>query len=276
LCWPIRPPSSDHSLSLLRTARREVGPAARLQHHPQPPVGAVDRVAQHPLARHAGIEGAGDHRARDLGLGQERDVLGDLGRAAPLQVLGPRLGQVEPAVDQGVPPAAGVGQEHADLAVLDPPRRAAVLPRHPGRVLALLQEAGLVHDQHGARRAEALDHIVAAQVTRRLLVPERVREHPLRAPGPRIPEVLGELPAVLALDRTEQPLEVAPGLAAGLGADEQPPEPGQQLVQLRPPAALVQRGTHPRAPCQEGPVYAYRPDNLNCRIRAYPSRRRVP
>jgi hypothetical protein len=70
---------------------QEVGSAARLQHHPQPSVGPVHLVAQHPLAGHAGIQGAGDHRARDLGLGPERDVLGDLGRATTLAVLGPGL-----------------------------------------------------------------------------------------------------------------------------------------------------------------------------------------
>jgi hypothetical protein len=63
-----------------------------------------------------------------------------------------------------MPFAAGVGQEHADLDVLDPPCGAAVLPRHAGRVPALLDEAGLVHDQHGTLRAQVLDCVVAAEV----------------------------------------------------------------------------------------------------------------
>jgi hypothetical protein len=51
-----------------------------------------------------GVERAGDHLARDLRLGPERHVLGDLGGAAPPGVGGPALGQVEPAVDQRVAP----------------------------------------------------------------------------------------------------------------------------------------------------------------------------
>ena len=174
------------------------------------------------------------------------DVLGDLGRAAALRVAGPSLGQVEPAVDQGVPLAAAVGQEDPDLAVLDPPRGAAVLPGDAGRVPAFLHKAGLVHDQDGALGAEALDGVVAAQVAGGLLVPQHVAEHPLGAPGPGVAEVLGQLPAVLALHRAEQALEVAPGLLARLGADEQPAEPGQQLLQLRPPATHLQRRRHAR------------------------------
>ena len=46
----------------------------------------------------------------------------------------------------------GVGQEHAQLAVLDPPGGARVLPLHPGRPGPLLQEPGLVDHQHAVRR----------------------------------------------------------------------------------------------------------------------------
>ena len=69
-------------------------------------------------------------RARSR-LGQERDLVRDLGRAPPLGVAGPGLRQVQPAVDQGVPPAAAVGQEDPDLTVLDLAQGAAVLPRTP-------------------------------------------------------------------------------------------------------------------------------------------------
>ena len=44
----------------------------------------------------------------------------------------------------------GIGQEHAQLAVLHPPGRARVLPLHPGRPGALLDEPGLVDHQHAA------------------------------------------------------------------------------------------------------------------------------
>jgi hypothetical protein len=61
----------------------QVGLAARLRHHPQPPVGAVDRVAQDPVAWHVGAERSRDHLvARDPGLGPEGHALRALGRAA--------------------------------------------------------------------------------------------------------------------------------------------------------------------------------------------------
>src|SRR3954449_9245637 len=104
------------------------------------------------------------------------------------------LRQVEPAVDQRVPPAAAVGQEHADLTVLDLAQRAAVLPRHAGRVAALLHEAALVDDQHRVLGAQAPDRVLAAEVAGRLLVPQHVAEHPLRAPRPRVADRLRELP----------------------------------------------------------------------------------
>src|SRR5215218_872561 len=66
-------------------------------------------------------------------------------------VLGPGFRQVQLPVDQSLPEAAGIGQKHADLTVFDPPRRAGILPRDPDRVLALLQEPGLVDHQHAVR-----------------------------------------------------------------------------------------------------------------------------
>jgi hypothetical protein len=50
-----------------------------------------------------------------------------------------------------MPASAGTGQEGADLAVLDPAGGAEVLPLHPRRHPAFLQEPGVVHDQHPAR-----------------------------------------------------------------------------------------------------------------------------
>jgi len=73
---------------------------------------------------------------------------GDAGLVAAWPILGPALGQVQLPVDESVPVSAGVGQEHADLTVLDPPGRARVLPLDPGRLGALLEEPGLIHDQH--------------------------------------------------------------------------------------------------------------------------------
>jgi hypothetical protein len=133
------------------------GLPAPLELPAEPAVRAVDLVAQHPGAGQARIQRPTDHPRREHRLGGEGDLLRD-GRLGPLGlVLAPPLpGKVEFAVDQRVALAAGVGEEDADPGILDPARGAAVLPRHPGRVLALLQEPGLVHDEHPIRRAEML------------------------------------------------------------------------------------------------------------------------
>jgi len=77
----------------------------------------------------------------------------DLGQA--IRVARPVLGQVEPAVDEGVTLGGGVGGEDADLAVGDLARRAGVLEPNAARRLALLEKAGLVDDQRGVGLAQA-------------------------------------------------------------------------------------------------------------------------
>jgi hypothetical protein len=134
-----------------------------------------------------------------------------------------------------MPFVAGIGQEHADLAVLDAPRRAAVLARHAGRLHALLQKPGLVDDQHRILSGQMLDGVVAAEVARGILVPLHMREHPLRAPWPGIAEMFGQLPAVLTLDRAQQAFEIEPDLPTRLNAPEQLAQPRMQPTQLRPP-----------------------------------------
>jgi hypothetical protein len=103
-----------------------------LEIEPQAAIGAIDLIAQNPGERHAGGDRPGDHAARQLGLGGERHRLGNTGRLAPGGVLGPLLRKVEFAIDQRMPLAAGISQEHADLAILDAPCRAAVLARYTG------------------------------------------------------------------------------------------------------------------------------------------------
>jgi hypothetical protein len=73
------------------------------------------------------LAGGGDHVVGQLRAGGELDGGGDTGLFPALGVTGPGLGQVDPAVDQGVSVFTGVGQEDADLGVLDPSRGAGVL-----------------------------------------------------------------------------------------------------------------------------------------------------
>jgi hypothetical protein len=134
---------------------------ALLQPAPQPAIATVDLIGGHPAARHASVQGPLQHHPSKLRLGVKLHVFGDASHPAALPVSGPALGQVQLPIDQGMPAGAGVGQEHPDLAVLDPPGRARVLALHPGGLAALLEEPGLIHHQHRLRVAQVLGHIAA-------------------------------------------------------------------------------------------------------------------
>src|SRR3954467_73705 len=101
-----------------------------------------------------------------------------------------------------------------------------------------------------SRFGQRLEHVRSTEVARPLLVPLHVREHPLRAPRPGVANMLGRLPAVLAFHRTQQALEIEPGLPTRLGAREQLAQATLQLAQLRPPIknahyAHALSGCHP-------------------------------
>src|SRR3954447_22247744 len=249
-------PVIEHRPQLLVTADGEHERALLLlEIDPQAAIGAIDLVAQNPGERYVGGNRPGDHAARQLGLGGEPHLLANAGRLTPGAVLGPLLRKVQLAVDQRMPVAAGISQEHADLAVLDAPRRAAVLARHAGRLRPLLQKASLVDDQYRLPIGQGLDHVPSTQVARRRLGPLHVREHPLRAPWSGVAEMLGQLPAILAFHRTQQALKIETGLPPRLGADEQLAQASLQPTQLRPP--LKNTGyTHAPSRCDPTQILA--------------------
>jgi predicted nucleic acid-binding protein len=92
-----------------------------------------------------------------------------------------------------------VGQEHPEVAVLDPPGPAAVLPLHPDRLRPLLEEAGLVDDQHAVRIAELIDHVRSEIIAYGVRIPPRGVQQTLDSLRTGLAEVLGQLPPVLPL-----------------------------------------------------------------------------
>ena len=108
-------------------------------------IGAVDLVAGHPRCGRVGLDRAADQHFGQGGFGRETpSISGDSSLLAAVSILGPRLGQVQGAVDQRVSTRRRVGQIDRDLGVLDPPGGAAVPALHPHRRGALLDVAGLV------------------------------------------------------------------------------------------------------------------------------------
>src|SRR3954454_14197311 len=107
--------------------REHIRPLLLLQPQPQSAVIAVDLVAGHPGERNPRGDRALDHELGQLRLGHERPLRRHADRVTALPIVGPGLGQVEFPVDQSVTLAAAIAQEHPDLAIPNPPRRAGVL-----------------------------------------------------------------------------------------------------------------------------------------------------
>ena len=133
----------------------------------------------------------------------------------------------------------GIGQEDPDLGVLDPPGGAGVLAGDAGGMGPLLEEAGLVEDQHGVGVAEGLDDVGPEVVADRVGVPFGAAHQVLDAVGGGVADLLGELPGVLALDRPEQAGEIGAGAVPGLAAREPRPDPASDRVEFTSPITNV-------------------------------------
>jgi hypothetical protein len=113
-------------------------------------------------------------------------------------------------VDQRSPVRGDVGQEHAQLAILDPPGGAGVLPLYARGLGSLLEEPGLVGDHHSRRVAELVEHIAAQVIAHLGGVPPVEVQQPLHAVRAQLTGLLGDRPGVLALRAREQPEQIQP------------------------------------------------------------------
>ncbi len=182
-------------------------------------VPAVDRVPHHPACRHPGAKCPRQELARQLAFGREAHPPRDMRLLATLAIAHPLVGQIQGPVDEGGATLGGVEQEDPDLLVLSATRGPAVLARHAARLGPLLDEPRLVDDQHPAALVgQVLQDVGAQLVAHRLRVPVGGIQEALHALGPAFPQRLGQLPAILALDMSEQPFQIAPGPLACLTA----------------------------------------------------------
>jgi hypothetical protein len=93
-----------------------------LEARPQAGVDAVGLIPGDEIRVHARVERGLDHVGGQLGLGRERDFLGNSGALAPARIIGPYFRQVEADIDRGMPGGGGEGEVDGQLAVLDPAR----------------------------------------------------------------------------------------------------------------------------------------------------------
>ena len=91
-----------------------------------------------------------------------------------------------------------------------------------------------------------LDHVGAHVIAQRIGVPAGGGQQPLHPIRGRLPGVLGQLPAILALDLTEQPAQEPGDPPADLRAGKPWADPLAQPLELRrPPLDLGQHALRP-------------------------------
>ena len=137
---------------------------------------AVALVGEHGPAWQVGLDRASQHRERELRFGLEDDVVGDTSLGTARRVVGPAGGQIQLEVDRDVILRRRDREADADLAVGDLAGRACVLPLHADRVLALLEEAGVVDDPRPRDRCarHRRERVARRRQPDRVVVPRRV------------------------------------------------------------------------------------------------------
>jgi hypothetical protein len=138
-----------------------------------------------------------------------------------------------------VPERGGVGEVDGDLTVLDASGGAGVLALHANGVRALLQVAGLVHDQHRVLVVQVLDDEAADVVANRVCIPSGPRQQVLQTVRARVPGMLGESPTVLARQVRQQPQHERPYPVPGFHPTEPSRDATHQDLERFLPAARI-------------------------------------
>src|SRR6266571_7704542 len=150
------------------------------------------------------------------------------------------LRHVQFTVDQdAVARPIGVGEERADLAVVDASQRSRVLPLDTGGFPALLRETRRVRDQYPAWISETLHRVVTDEITQPIGVPRREVQEPLERLRLMQAGILGDRPPVLALQRSKQAPQIPHSMGAGIRPIEQSPGPRTDIFKLRIPCGKI-------------------------------------
>ena len=136
----------------------------------KPLIDAVAGVGQHAVLRSTLIEQRLQLLQRDLVLGGELNLGRNASLVAPLGILGPVLGQVQPPGYRQTRLIVGHRDADRHLAVVLLAQHPAILARHTDRVPALLREARVVDDPVAAAGPVHLRHHPLCNPAQQLLV----------------------------------------------------------------------------------------------------------
>jgi len=133
---------------------------------------AVGRVGKDRRRRHLPAGRLLAEVGGERGLRLEADPVGDLRLLPPLAVVAPLLGQVEAPAERQRAPLTNRVHAHRDLAVADLAERARVLPLHSRRVLAVLDDPGVI--DHPRQHADLGRHPLGTATHEHHRIPGRV------------------------------------------------------------------------------------------------------
>src|SRR6185295_17210288 len=114
--------------------------------------------------------------------------------------------------------STGLAQKYPNLAILHPTCRATILAGHPSRLLPFFEKPGLIEDQHRLRIAALLDQIGTQLIPDGLGIPYGTPQQMLHTIGRRIAVDFRQLPAIFALHRAEQAVDIGPGAVTSFTA----------------------------------------------------------
>src|ERR1035437_3763034 len=194
--------------ALIRSHRQHIRHLPSLQEPAQFAIVAVHLVGGNPSRSGARIQCPPDHAPRQLRLGGKLHRLRNPGLPAAFSILSPLLRNVKLPVHQRRAFVRAIAKKYADLAVLDAPRRAAILTLHTRRMLTLLQKTRLIDDEYRLPTVQFFHSIPAYPVARLFCIPARSVEKMLDRIRRRFAHPLGQLPAVLALTAAQQALQI--------------------------------------------------------------------
>jgi hypothetical protein len=112
----------------------------------------IDRISDHPLKGQTRLLGTGEHLDGQFGFGLKGEGIGDVSGAAPGQVSAPLFGKVQFAIDEGMASLGDIGEEDADLTILDGSTGTAILRRDASGVAATFGAAALIGSKNGENR----------------------------------------------------------------------------------------------------------------------------
>jgi hypothetical protein len=175
------PPADHQREPQVRTDADDKARVLALQARAEPPVIPKRAGRAEPPHRHRGIQRPGGHEPPDLRFGPVGDIVGHASGAAAVEVVRPRAGKIELAIDDERRPPSHIGQIKTGLTILHPPAAFRILPIHAHRVSALLDKLPFVEDQHCLGIGRHIDDELAEVVAHLVRVPSGGGQQSLHA-----------------------------------------------------------------------------------------------